>query len=833
MRRQHQSLTIVFLAVVVIGFLMPLRQAHAVIGVDTVVAGFLPGLYTIREITSILIGFIGTVVGYLIAVPVYIPPSVSEMWKVLRDFCNLFFILVLIIMAFGTIFNIEKYSFKKMFVPFLIAALMINFSLTISSYILTVSKDLSGVMLTSINGTNGGDFWKIIDGKGFSSPKVGFFKSIEAGAKCTVAAYSFGVFYAGGCTTIAAYLLVSIALSLALLFSYIVLVIFMLIRLPVLWVLFILSPIAWLGLVLPGLKKFWTFWWDEFLGWVFWVPAYLGILLLLVIILNARDVSTTQFWNGTIFAFFGPDDFIYFFLSLIFILGGLWVSLKVGKIFKGSANMAAGWAQTAVKRIPIPYGRDAVTGEMKTTNVRALSTAPSAAWNRFKEEGLPGRFNWLFGGERAQRVNEGRVAESVEGGLGYTPEHHAQEARAKAIDAAVHRFEELHMNQKKFKETLDEYTKKDKGGIEWLALRQLQATNGWYEKTDAADLEDILKRMGGGKSVAGKKFLKALDSSNYRDLFADAKKMFAFANGANLDSSMKKSMYKNMTKTGALASLGQNDAMKGVQELLLLTEHDEYESREKARTDAEKVIRRIFRNDVERNAQLTQIRTGNFIPTGAPAGATPEQQAAWEETQKLLANTMIENEDINNYDAYWKAINYFGIDSARSAEAREKVNKYSPVLGAEIEWRERNGMQNSTVSLTDPTITGHVNYAGLGDGFYEALKGAKNYDQVADASQAEWETASFEQALRKHVKELEEKSPTVPDHWVNPPVGSPPGTQAYLKGQDPGAGRRYLLELKNKINNPKKIEVIQKIVKHWVTTGEYITIIGNTLKWSR
>src|SRR3989344_620824 len=39
-------------------------------------------------------------------------PVIQESWKIMRDFANMLFIIALIVMAYGTIFNIPKYDFK-------------------------------------------------------------------------------------------------------------------------------------------------------------------------------------------------------------------------------------------------------------------------------------------------------------------------------------------------------------------------------------------------------------------------------------------------------------------------------------------------------------------------------------------------------------------------------------------------------------------------------------------------------------------------------------------------------------------------------------------------
>ena len=77
---------------------------------------------------------------------------VEQSWTIIRDFVNMFFILFLIIMAFGTIFDIQKYNWKNLLPSFLVAALLVNFSLAISRYVIELGNGLSSVFLSQISG---------------------------------------------------------------------------------------------------------------------------------------------------------------------------------------------------------------------------------------------------------------------------------------------------------------------------------------------------------------------------------------------------------------------------------------------------------------------------------------------------------------------------------------------------------------------------------------------------------------------------------------------------------------------------------------------------------
>ena len=68
---------------------------------------------------------------------------VKTSWTVFRDFANMFFILILIIIAFATIFDMQNYNWKGLMAKFIIAALLINFSLAIGGFLIDVSTNLA------------------------------------------------------------------------------------------------------------------------------------------------------------------------------------------------------------------------------------------------------------------------------------------------------------------------------------------------------------------------------------------------------------------------------------------------------------------------------------------------------------------------------------------------------------------------------------------------------------------------------------------------------------------------------------------------------------------
>ena len=61
-------------------------------------------------------------------------------WVIVRDVCNMFFILILLIIAFGTILHIPQYNFKTLLPKLIIMAVLINFSKLICGFLIDFAQ---------------------------------------------------------------------------------------------------------------------------------------------------------------------------------------------------------------------------------------------------------------------------------------------------------------------------------------------------------------------------------------------------------------------------------------------------------------------------------------------------------------------------------------------------------------------------------------------------------------------------------------------------------------------------------------------------------------------
>ena len=172
--------------------------------------------------------------------------AVEEGWKIVRDLCNMFFILILLVISFSTILKIESYAYKKWLAKLVIFAIVINFSKTITGLLIDFSQVIMLTFVSSFQAATAGNLAKGLHlGEFLKADSSG---NIEASDSWTM----FGA-------AVLALILMSV-------FGIVMLIMIVMLmgRIVTLWVLTILSPIAYLLQASPIGTKYANQWWEEF-----------------------------------------------------------------------------------------------------------------------------------------------------------------------------------------------------------------------------------------------------------------------------------------------------------------------------------------------------------------------------------------------------------------------------------------------------------------------------------------------------------------------------------------------------------------------------------------
>ena len=344
----------------VVGVFAFSQPAHAFFSIDAIAGSAISKAFLLLSyIASLIIGIfvaVGTALaGYFLNLNQTILEDdfVRSGWTILRDFANLGFVLVIIVIAIATIIRYKEYGVQKLLPRLIAAAILINFSLTLAGIVIGVSNSATVIFLSRVG--NGDPFTFASSIAGTLSPQrliqsqedplpliesdqPGMLESALSGILDLVFTVVFSSVIALG----------MLAFAFMFLARYLVLV-FLLVTLPM----------VILFSVIPFLKGMWNKWVDYFLRWVFFAPAAAFFMYLAMLTSSAYknradgatlDTLTNTGGNIQNVVRNGMAGIILVGL----MLGGLIVAQKMG--IAGAAG-AIKLAQGARKRVTVRAGK--------------------------------------------------------------------------------------------------------------------------------------------------------------------------------------------------------------------------------------------------------------------------------------------------------------------------------------------------------------------------------------------------------------------------------------------------------------------------------------------
>ena len=236
-------------------------------------------------------------------------------WEVVRNLCNIFFIVALIAIAMATLLRVESYKYKDLLVKLILAALLVNFSLVIAQAILGVADTIQNQFLPN---------------------NVEVIRSL---AKDLMVSYRSDIY--GNLTNVGSqgYFaltvqpLFKLVLSLGSFLVFLAIGAFLVIRMVMLWVLLMLSPIPYVADILPATEKFKSEWWSNFLKYAFFAPIMGLFLNMAAVISNSAKTNPVLKQVLVDPSILGNDNLSSFVFSvgsnillLVFLVAGLKVA---------------------------------------------------------------------------------------------------------------------------------------------------------------------------------------------------------------------------------------------------------------------------------------------------------------------------------------------------------------------------------------------------------------------------------------------------------------------------------------------------------------------------
>lgn len=203
-------------------------------------------------------------------------PPVVVGWFMVRDVANMFFVVALLVIAFGTILGLEQYEWRKALAKLVLAAILINFSRLICGLIIDAAHVFTITFLNAVQGAAGGNLINM-----FKLDKILSLSQTAPGGEIKedlrldlfVASITAMFFAILAMVTVGAYVVVMVA------------------RVIVLWVAIIMSPLAFVLQSIPQTKSYATDWWQEFTKHVLAAPLMVFFLWLAFATLGSGDIS--------------------------------------------------------------------------------------------------------------------------------------------------------------------------------------------------------------------------------------------------------------------------------------------------------------------------------------------------------------------------------------------------------------------------------------------------------------------------------------------------------------------------------------------------------------
>lgn len=213
--------------------------------------------------------------------------AVETGWGVSLGLVNLFFVLVLLVIAFATILKIESYGIKALLPKLIIIALLINFSFVICGVIIDFTQILTDFFVQA-SGQGKGIAVDLMDGLKITN-------LMELENLDNPAALKPSPSITDNLLVISLGLIMGIVVETIAAFIFLAGAILMVVRIVALWFLIIIAPLAWFFFILPATRSMWVSWWKQFFKWAFFAPAYaFFIYITLLIVTGGQDASSTS-----------------------------------------------------------------------------------------------------------------------------------------------------------------------------------------------------------------------------------------------------------------------------------------------------------------------------------------------------------------------------------------------------------------------------------------------------------------------------------------------------------------------------------------------------------
>lgn len=345
-------------------FLIPIPSFAGVGSVVATVFGWIlyPIVWLLGKITVMLFSILIDVAQYNDFVG---SNAVSTGWVVVRDLCNIFFVLILLIIAFATILRVEQYNLKTWLPKLIIMSVLINFSKTICGIFIDIAQV---IMLTFVNA------FKEMAGANLTE-MMGITKmlSFEESTSEDVSGWTI----LGGIILALIFLIVALVVTLTML-------VMLAMRIIMIWIYVVLSPLAYLLGSFPQGQLYSQRWWSDFsknlivgplMAFFIWLSfSSLGGVTGSADVRRMNIKSSEGNISAGVTEAGSSEHMIKFVISIGMLLGGLMLAQEMG----GVVGKVAGKGMAKLQSIgagSVKVGGKALRSAGRRTGETALKAA--------------------------------------------------------------------------------------------------------------------------------------------------------------------------------------------------------------------------------------------------------------------------------------------------------------------------------------------------------------------------------------------------------------------------------------------------------------------------
>lgn len=331
-----------------------------------VLAKALEGLsWVLLQVAGFFLQSMAGIMDFAIGLTIQLDLSKSEVvnigWTAVRDLSNMFFIFALLYIAIQTILGLAGGNAKRLLAHLIIAAILINFSLFITTVVIDAGNVLAVSFWNKMQVKEGATTRSSASSKfleGFNLQTILAKETTQGGAATAITPITQAMINIGGTIFmfIAGYIFLAAALM-------------MITRTIALVMLMIFSPFAFMSFGLPKLEKYGHDWLEKLIKQTFVAPLFIFLLYLNSVMIDKVDLLSPaakgQTWSSV---FTGESAAYVLIYNFILLIGFLIASLAIANKYAGDVGgHARSWAKSATK-----WAGGAATGAAVGTGAFAM-----------------------------------------------------------------------------------------------------------------------------------------------------------------------------------------------------------------------------------------------------------------------------------------------------------------------------------------------------------------------------------------------------------------------------------------------------------------------------